>query len=173
MQRSFLQKPSVQKNQRHVLNIVSASGRGQQLGTKGGTRGEAPARQGRRQKRHRLEPWVGKIPWRMPRTEEPGGLQSMGSQRVAHDKSDVARNRKLQRQICGMAVHRDSECSDIVPGNWKAMCLPRGCELTQERSEKALSSHSCKQFDPFEAYLQVDPVRVRIVLGLGRILHCY
>ena len=25
----------------------------------------------------------------------------------------------------------------------------------------------------FEAYLQVDPVRVRTVLGLGRILHCY
>ena len=43
-------------------------------------------------------PWVGKIPWRrawqttaifLPRespwTEEPGGLQSMGSQRVGHD----------------------------------------------------------------------------------------
>ena len=26
---------------------------------------------------------------------------------------------------------------------------------------------------PFEAYLQVDPVRVRTALGLGRILHCY
>ena len=23
--------------------------------------------------------------WRIPRTEEPGGLQSMGSQRVGHD----------------------------------------------------------------------------------------
>ena len=23
--------------------------------------------------------------WRIPRTEEPGGLQSMGSQRVRHD----------------------------------------------------------------------------------------
>ena len=41
--------------------------------------------------------WVGKIPWRraqprssilawrIPWTEEPGGLQSTGSQRVAHD----------------------------------------------------------------------------------------
>ena len=25
------------------------------------------------------------IAWRIPRTEEPGGLQSMGSQRVGHD----------------------------------------------------------------------------------------
>ena len=25
------------------------------------------------------------VAWRIPRTEEPGGLQSMGSQRVRHD----------------------------------------------------------------------------------------
>jgi len=47
--------------------------------------------------RPRFSPWVGKIPWRRtwqptplfpgesPWTEEPGGLQSMGSQRVRHD----------------------------------------------------------------------------------------
>ena len=46
----------------------------------------------------RFNPWVGKIPleeeiaihtsilaWEIPWTEEPGGLQSMGSQRVRHD----------------------------------------------------------------------------------------
>ena len=27
------------------------------------------------------------LAWRIPRTEEPGGLQSMGSQRVGHDKA--------------------------------------------------------------------------------------
>ena len=45
-----------------------------------------------------FNPWVGKIPWRrkwqttpvfltwkIPWIEEPGGLQSMGSQRVGHD----------------------------------------------------------------------------------------
>ena len=45
-----------------------------------------------------FDPWAGKIPleegmashssllaWRIPWTEEPGGLQSMGSQRVGHD----------------------------------------------------------------------------------------
>ena len=48
--------------------------------------------------RDTFNPWVGKIPWRRkcqptpvflpgesPRTEEPGGLQSIGSQRVGHD----------------------------------------------------------------------------------------
>ena len=47
---------------------------------------------------HSYAPWVGKIPWRrewqthstilawrIPWTEEPGGLQCMGSQRVGHD----------------------------------------------------------------------------------------
>ena len=39
--------------------------------------------------RHRFDPWVRTIPWRrsdlawrIPRTEEPGGLQSMGSQKL-------------------------------------------------------------------------------------------
>ena len=45
-----------------------------------------------------FDPWAGKMPWRRARhptpgllpgesawTEEPGGLQSMGSQRVGHD----------------------------------------------------------------------------------------
>ena len=30
------------------------------------------------------------LAWRIPGTEEPGGLQSMGSQRVRHDGSDLA-----------------------------------------------------------------------------------
>ena len=31
------------------------------------------------------------LAWRTPWTEEPGGLQSMGSQGVGHDQSDLAR----------------------------------------------------------------------------------
>ena len=50
-----------------------------------------------------FDPWLGKIPWRKkwqstpgflpgesPWTEEPGRLQSMGSQRVGHNKNDLA-----------------------------------------------------------------------------------
>ena len=52
---------------------------------------------------HRLDPWVGKNPWRRawqpipvflpgetPGTKEPGRLQSIGSQRVRHDWSNLA-----------------------------------------------------------------------------------
>ena len=30
------------------------------------------------------------LAWRIPWTEEPGGLQSIGSQRVRHDRKDLA-----------------------------------------------------------------------------------
>ena len=72
-------------------------------GSPGGTSGKEPACQGRRH-RCRFDPWVGKIPGRRawqptpvflsgesPETEESGGLQSIGLQRVGHDGSTHAR----------------------------------------------------------------------------------
>ena len=65
----------------------------------GGTSGKEPTCQCR-SKRCRHDPWVRKIPcmaahssilaWRIPLTEELGRLQSMESQRVRHDWSDLA-----------------------------------------------------------------------------------
>ena len=67
------------------------------LGFLGSASGKEPFCQGRRRKRHGLDPWVGKIPWRrawqpipvfLPgesHEEEPGRLQSMGLQGVGHD----------------------------------------------------------------------------------------
>ena len=65
--------------------------------------GGISACQCRRHKRHRFNLWVSKIPWKRawqpslvflpgesPWTEEPGGLQSTGSQRVRHDWNDLA-----------------------------------------------------------------------------------
>ena len=66
-------------------------------GFPGGASGKNSTCQRRRHKRHRFNPWVWKISWRkawqptpvlnwrIPRTEEPGGLQSIGSHRVGHD----------------------------------------------------------------------------------------
>ena len=62
------------------------------LGFPGGASGQEPACQFRRHKRCGFNSWVGKIRWRRtwqptpvsclenPMEEEPGGLQSMGSQ---------------------------------------------------------------------------------------------
>ena len=63
----------------------------------GCTSGKEPACQCRRHERHKLDPWVRKIPWSRkwqlipvflpgnPMDRGAGGLQSMGSQRVGHD----------------------------------------------------------------------------------------
>ena len=63
----------------------------------GGASGKEPGCQCKRLRRLRLDPWVGKIPWRrkwqptpvffweIPWTEESGRLQSMELQRVRHD----------------------------------------------------------------------------------------
>ena len=64
----------------------------------GSSNSKEPACQCRRHKRCKFNLWVGKILWRrkcnpfqsilagiIPWTEEPGGLQSMESQRVGHD----------------------------------------------------------------------------------------
>ena len=69
----------------------------------GGASGKEPAYQCRRLWRCRLDPWVRKSPleegmatqfsilaWRIPLTEETGGLPSIGSQRVRHDWNDLA-----------------------------------------------------------------------------------
>ena len=67
-----------------------------------GASGKEPACQCRRRKRCGCDPWIWKIPWRkklpptpellpekIPWTEEPGRLQSIGSQWVEHDWSDL------------------------------------------------------------------------------------
>ena len=70
----------------------------------GGASGKEPACQCRRRKGHGSDPWVGRPPgggmdnplWYscsdiIPGTEEPGGLQSIGLQRVRHERSNLAR----------------------------------------------------------------------------------
>ena len=37
------------------------------------------------------------IAWKIPWTEEPGGLQSTGSQRVGHDRSSLACSKPCSR----------------------------------------------------------------------------
>ena len=80
--------------------------------------GKEPACQCGRSKRHGSDPWVRKIPWRrawqrnpafLPGesswTKEPGGLQSMGSQRVRQDWNDLARMHPLTQKT----VYQDTK----------------------------------------------------------------
>ena len=47
------------------------------------------------------------LAWKTPWTEEPGGLQSMGSQRVRHDCSDLALS-GLQNFVCILHIQHIS-----------------------------------------------------------------
>ena len=44
------------------------------------------------------------LAWRIPQTEEPGGLQSMGLQRVRHDQSNLARTHRDLSRIGSWSV---------------------------------------------------------------------
>ena len=71
------------------------------MGLPGGASGKEPVYQFKRYKRYKFDPWVGKIPWRraqqstpyscwrIPWTDDSGRLQSIESQRVKHDWSDL------------------------------------------------------------------------------------
>ena len=39
------------------------------------------------------------LAWRIPGTEEPGGLPSMGSHRVGHNRSDLACMQALEKEM--------------------------------------------------------------------------
>ena len=55
------------------------------------------------------------LAWRIPWTEEPGGLQSIGLQRVRQDPSDLAytdRQRKSGSQTSKISVKEKSDISN-------------------------------------------------------------
>ena len=56
------------------------------------------------------------LAWRSPWTEESGGLQSMGLQRVRHDWSDLARTQQLYQIFCVLKVGCQSWISRL--GRW-------------------------------------------------------
>ena len=76
------------------------------------------------------------LAWRIPGTEEPGGLPSMGSHRVRHDWSDsaaAAAAAAAARDLAGdgfswNSLHRD--LSEIrIRGAWRKPCLYYYCEI--------------------------------------------
>ena len=105
-----------------------------------GASGKEPACQCRRHEKHGLNPWVGMIPWRrawkptivflpgkIPRTEEPGKLKSVGLQRVGHDWVS-------KRMSAHTHTHTHTHTVwDIIQALWKARGLGtvKSCLLTR------------------------------------------
>ena len=60
------------------------------------------------------------LAWRIPGTEEPGGLLSMGSHRVRHNCRDIACMHALEKE---MATH-SSVLAWRIPGTGESHGLP-------------------------------------------------
>ena len=112
----------------------------------GGTSGEQSTCQCKRHKKCWFDPWVGKIPWRRkwqltpvflpgasPRTEEPGGLQSMGSHRVRRDWKDLACTRTVSGET-EAGKERNKHGMQAVAAVAPA---PSFLSCSQRRAEKA------------------------------------
>ena len=66
------------------------------------------------------------LAWKIPRTEEPGGLQSIGSQTIGHDWSNLARmqythNRVFELLDCIPVRNRFTNQSTVVV--YSSLCL--------------------------------------------------
>ena len=60
------------------------------------------------------------LAWRIPWTEEPGVLHSMGSQRVGHDWSNLAHTHaRILHWVCWRSFLGPLDCKEIKPVNPK------------------------------------------------------
>ena len=80
------------------------------------------------------------LAWRIPWTEEPGGLQSMGWQSVGHDGSDLARvHHQARRKQCVSSAFRvRAETPGSLQGLGRA--LPGAAPLLSLARAHSLSS---------------------------------
>ena len=54
------------------------------------------------------------LPWKIPGTGEPGGLLSMGSHRVGHDRSDLAAAAAAAAAACVLAKSLSIQFSSVT-----------------------------------------------------------
>ena len=100
--------------------------------------------------------------WRIPCIEEPGGLQSMGSQRVRHDGSDLARTCKGDKYRlfhrnevlnCKLSSGLSSYYSGASKDISDSLCTWSFCQLQKMILGLSYSPSSC--FSPREDFSTV------------------
>ena len=126
------------------------------LGFPGVTIGKEPTCQCRRCKRHGFDPWVREdllekdtathssiLAWRIPWTEDPGGLQSIWLQRVGHNWSDLAHTHSHCPIASCLGLRT---CCFLVPSLGSATSVfPTTCvsPTTEERDSYITREDSC------------------------------
>ena len=62
------------------------------------------------------------LAWRIPRIEEPGGLQSMGSQRVEHDLASEQQYSQLNCLTPVVSVMQHEDSQEYHAGSSSVIC---------------------------------------------------
>ena len=91
--------------------------------------------------------------WRIPWTEELGGLQSIGSQRVKHDWSNLARTHTHARAHTHTHTCTDFAITELW-GHGPAISLVWTCSLTGTLASKAPSVLACLHSTTFSLGLR-------------------
>ena len=79
------------------------------------------------------------LAWRIPRTEEPGGLKSMGSKRVGNDWSNLAHIHKKDYY----SAIKESE-TNLLVGMWMNLEPVIQCKVSQkEKNKYHILMHIC------------------------------
>ena len=134
--------------------------------------GKEPACQCRSYKRLRLDSWVWKKPWRrkwqptpvfLPgeslRTEEPGGLQSMGSQTTGHDWAQhIQKQRGQPAAQCPAEPDHSPQC--FTHGvDWKRKSRSRQSHFLGDKLEAKKSEIICPkpQHKPMHSRIAYKP----------------
>ena len=88
------------------------------------------------------------LAWRIPWTAEPGRLWSIASQRVGHDRSDLAL--ELAKSICGFRSQESDSLHGVVSGEEHTEVLweDRKHPINISRSVVDLSVLLCKRVCP-------------------------
>ena len=72
------------------------------------------------------------LAWRIPWTEEPGGLQSIGSHRVGHDRSNLACMPAQRLALSGFTA----AVLGSIPGWELRSCKPHGMDKTKKQTKR-------------------------------------
>ena len=84
------------------------------------------------------------LAWRIPWTEEPGGLQSIGSHRVGHDRSNLACMPAQRLALSGFTA----AVLGSIPGWELRSCKPHGMDKTKKQTKRE------RILKPFQGKLQ-------------------
>ena len=106
------------------------------------------------------------LAWRIPWTEGPGRLQSMGSQRVRHDWVTNTLERRQEVPALNVPCQPPQSSQSGIHLGWE-MCLPPGRALSQTRYEQEDWPETTRKLTPSPYNLRAQVMWLSSSLGFS------